>query len=205
MNSMFENFIVIDNWKLTDLFKSNFWLNFKNQLLSNSQDIENIIKNPEKEIIDKKDQLIYFLWSLFPDKLKEKLFENDYGFYYIWSFEIDSKLLVLIHDFLVKKNYKKLNEFILQNEVYNSMLEAQDQAEKDINEKDAILLKFYDKISTESVISLNTPEYVMVSGIDKNKVNDLTRKLIEKQYKLSDTLSYKLKHKNIPIYVFNKK
>jgi len=210
-----ENIILIDDWTLEDLFEDEFWDNslkiLNSYVHSNSfSDVMDLFSNesPNPLIEDRKrkDSLIEFLWELLPTEHQLSFFENDVTVYYIWADTIGLENLIILHDYLINNNFKDVPTLITSTGVYKRMMEEKNRAYKDMNEitnkndpKERILMRFYNKIQNEAVITLNTPEYVMVSGLNNDKIDAVKDRLQNEKYKLFNTINYQ-SHK---IYVFH--
>jgi len=211
-----ENIIVVDDWVLSDLYDPDFW-NKSLKILSDfqfpghgnfSEAFANLINNNNPIIQERlrKDQLIEFLWDIIPSEYKISFFENEYAVYYIWSSEISLDSLVKLHDLLINRQFNRIPDHISSTSIYKKIVESRNKAYLDMdsryNTKDKVLMQFYDRLQEEKVISLNTSEYVMVSGIDKIKVNILRDKLLKEKYILLYTMEYQYGDDYIPILVF---
>ena len=204
-----KNIILVDAWTLDDLGDSEFWDSaFK--MLSLYGTLDNPLEFTEEldPVIEeriRKNQMIEFLWTIVPSKPKLSFFENEYTLFYIWVDNITSSLLVGLHDSLIKKQTAKVNSIIKNSSVYKKMLETRDIAFSDMEPvketKDVVLMKFYDKLVKEKVITFNTPEYVMLSGIDEEEVLGVKEKLLSEEYKILYQFSYQSTLNIIPIYV----
>jgi len=210
-----ENVILINSWTLNNLFNPKFW----GQLLEVAgernytdlpmfdfpQQSDDVKTNPIIEERFRKDHMIGFLWNLIPQEHKISFFDDEYTVYYIWASEISTVNLIKLHDFLIKRDVGKIPSFISGISVYKKMVESKNNAYSDMinpaEAKEIVLMKFYDKLAEEGVITLNTPEYVMVSGIDTDKVDALRDQLLkEKGYSLSHVIDY-TGADLVPIYV----
>lgn len=210
-----ENIVVIEEWTLSDLYDKGFWSEVFSTINSNRSIIESKIglletNNSSSPIIlekKRKDQMIDFLWETLPTEYKISFFEQDYTVYYIWASSIAIDNFIKFHDLLVKREIKKVPDFISSTRVYQKMVESRNKAFEDMGNtpdtKDVVLMKFYDKLKEEEVISLNTPEYILVSGTDDEKIQGLNDQLLEEKYVLLYTMDYTNGSELIPIYVFN--
>jgi hypothetical protein len=211
-----ENIVVIEEWTLSDLFDGKFWNEIVGALSSNRSLIESF--PPELEVGNKplnpvikekarKDHMIEFMWDLLPKEHRLSFFESDYTVYYIWASSIAIENLIKLHDFLVNQEFTRVSDLISSTGVYQKMVESRNKAFSDMkpgtDTKDIVLMKFYDKLTEEEVISLNTPEYILVSGVDNEKVKGLNEKLLGEKFKLSYTMDYTYGMETIPIYVFH--
>lgn len=210
-----ENIILIDSWTLDNLFNPDYW----KELIEISDDDtigsfespfqslpeERSTSNPVLQERFRKDHMIEFLWELLPQEHKVSFFDDEYTVFYIWANDIAIDNLIKLHDFLIKREMDKVPSHISGTTVYKNMVESRNKAYSDMKPKaepkEIILMKFYDKILDEEVISLNTPEYVMVSGTNDKKVNLLRDQLLnDKGYTLSYVMNYE-SSETIPIYV----
>jgi len=209
-----ENIVILDNWSVEDLFDENFW---EKKLIIPAPEyqeefgdfLKNILNQSQNSMTDerqKKDQMIEFLWGILNPEHKVKFFESEYTIFYIWATEVPINHLVDFHDLLINKLEIPIDSFIGNHEVYKKLKLIQNQAFNDMSRysdtKDKVLLQFYNKLSKEEVISLNTPEYIIVSGINNEKVDGLREKLIEENFKLLYKMDYVHNQKNIPVYIF---
>ena len=198
-----ENIVVIEEWTLSDLFEERFWkeifttLNSNRSIITSNLKPLEILNKPLNPVIKekaRKDQMIEFLWEILPTENKVSFFEQEYTVYYIWASSIGIQNLIKLHDFLVNREFNRVPDLISGTGVYQQMVESRNKAFSDMkgqpDTKDIVLMKFYDKLKDEEVISLNTPEYILVSGTDDKKVQGLNDKLLEEKYTFSGYLKW---------------
>jgi len=215
-----ENIIAIEEWTLSDLYEGSFWLEVFSTINSNRSVISsnlnvmkgNSFKSLNPVIKEKvcKDQLIEFLWDILPTENKVSFFDQEYTVFYIWASLIHIGNLIKLHDHLVNRKFNRVPDLISGTDVYKKMVESRNKAFSDMKNikntkdtKDMVLMKFYDKLKEEDVISLNTPDYILVSGTDDEQVQGLNDKLLEEKYTLIYSMDYTYGSDVIPIYVFH--
>jgi len=207
-----EHIILIENWSISDLYKDGFWNKLVSSFEISRSGYSNMsIEGTDNPIVEerfRKDLMIEFLWEILPQEYKISFFDCEYAVFYIWSSDIITENLIKLHDFLINREVERIPDLISSTNTYQNMVQSRNNAFSDMkikDSKDIVLMKFYDKLTREEVISLNTPDYVMVSGINQDKVKGINDKLLQESYTLLYTMDYKTEGDPILIYVFHPK
>lgn len=183
--------MVVNNWKYEDLFETNFWQKV-------------ILDNTKKTKPKKNNQFISpiqfeqweITWESVSENIKGLYFHSDIRLFTYWLSLMDFPESEQSIEFI--KNNAEINvaNFILDNKYYQSVLDYAEKLWAEDDKKNGIennitLPQFLKSISIHEVVMYVADSYIMVGGLNNEKVKEVYIQLMMSGYSLIDKFFYK--------------